>query len=354
MSPRRATRPVLVALLALLAAAPAARAATAQISPTGGTIDYAAAPQEANRLRAAIAGTTITLADPGAPITPGTGCTAAAGGTVQCSGTALAAALGDGNDSATVTGALPSHLDGGAGDDVLAGGTAGDTIEGGAGADNLGGGAGADVISGDGPALLVGGGDDRLAGGPGPDILTGDGGRDTVDYAATPGATATFDGLANDGAPGEGDNADAEVALVPTPTPAPAPGVAPAAAAAAAPLVRPAAPLAVLAPAPLPGAGVSAVVRGVRAPARIARATVRGRGVRVTLTCRPACRARLTLTPGRRTRPVYVSRSVAAGPGTTTVVLRPRRGAALPRTGGLAVRATFAGGGATVRRISLR
>jgi hypothetical protein len=51
---------------------------------------------------------------------------------------------------------------------------------------------------------------------------------------------------------------------------------------------------------------------------------------------------------------VLVSRSVAAGPGTTTVVLRPRRGAALPRTGGLAVRATFAGGGATVRRIALR
>jgi hypothetical protein len=54
---------------------------------------------------------------------------------------------------------------------------------------------------------------------------------------------------------------------------------------------------------------------------------------------------------------VLVRRSVAAGPGTTTIVLRPRPrprpGAALPRTGGPAVPATFAQG-ATVRRIALR
>jgi hypothetical protein len=358
MSPGRATRPVLAAFLALLAVAPGARAATARISPTGGTIDYAAAPGEANGLRASIAGATITLTDPGATtITPGAGCTAVDPRSVRCSGTALAAALGDGDDTATVIGVLPSHLDGGAGADTLTGGAAGDTIEGGAGADVLSAGAGADVLSGDGPALVAGGGDDRLTGGPGPDILTGDGGRDTVDYAATPGATATFDGRANDGAPGEGDNADAEVALAPAPTPAPSPAPAPSPGpvpAAPLALARPPAPLAVPAPAPLPGAGTAAVVRGLRAPARIARATARRRGVRVTVSCRPACRVRLTLTPGRRTRPVYVTRSVAAGPGTTTVVLRPRRGAALPRTGGLAVRARFAGGGASVRRIALR
>src|SRR3954453_11185860 len=46
--PRRATPPALVAFVALLAVAPGARAATARISPTGGTVDYAAAPGEAN------------------------------------------------------------------------------------------------------------------------------------------------------------------------------------------------------------------------------------------------------------------------------------------------------------------
>jgi hypothetical protein len=130
--------------------------------------------------------------------------------------------------------------------------------------------------------------------------------------------------------------------------------VAPAPAPVAAAAVRLPVPLTAPAPAPLPGAGVAAVTRGVRAPTRIARATLRGRGVRVAVTCRPACRVRLRLTPAARTRPVLVNRSVAAGPGTTTVVLRPSRSATLPRTGGLAVRATFAGGGALVRRIALR
>jgi Ca2+-binding RTX toxin-like protein len=340
-------RAALVAVLALLATAPAAPAGTARTSSTG-AVDYVAAPAEANALRASIAGTTITLSDAGATIAAGVGCAAIDARTVRCTGTALSAALGDRDDTATVTGALPSHLDGGAGADTLTGGASGDTIDGGAGADVLAGGAGADTLSGDGPALVAAGGDDRLAGGPGPDALTGDGGRDTVDYTATPAAIVTFDGRANDGAPGEGDNADAEVAAgpsVPTPAPAPAP----------APVVAPAAAaLAVPAPSPLPGVGVAAVVRGVRAPARVARATVRRRGVRVVLTCRPACRVRLRLTPAARSRPVYVTRSVAAGPGTTAAVLRPRRGAALPRTGGLAVRAAFAGGGAVVRRIALR
>jgi hypothetical protein len=123
-------------------------------------------------------------------------------------------------------------------------------------------------------------------------------------------------------------------------------------AAAAAPRIP--VPLIVPAPAPLPGAAVAGVARGVRAPAAITRATLRRRGVRVAVTCRPACRVALKLTPVARSRPVLVSRSVAAGPGTTTVVLRPRATATLPRAGGLAVRAAFAQGGASVRRIALR
>jgi RTX calcium-binding nonapeptide repeat (4 copies) len=358
MSPRRAIRLVLPAAVALLAAAPAAGAATARISLTGGTVDYVAGQGETNQLRASIGGATITLTDPGATIAPATGCARVDLHTATCGGTALSAALGDLDDTATVVGALPARLDGGDGTDTLTGGDANDTVDGGAGADVLAGGAGADAISGDGPALAVGGGDDRLTGGPGADLLTGDGGRDAVDYTQTPGASVTFDGRANDGAPAEADNAVAEVALLPggsIPAPAPAPvPVAPAPAPVAPTAALLPVPLTAPAPAPLPGAGVAGATRGVRAPARVARATVLGRGVRVTVTCRPACRVRLSLTPAARSRPALVSRSVAAGPGTTTVVLRPRRAAKLPRTGGLAVRATFAGGGALVRRIALR
>ena len=165
MSPRRAIPPVLLAVLAALVAAPAAGAATARISPTGGTVDYIAAG-ETNDLRASITGATITLTDPGATIAAGTGCvTGADTHTVRCGGTALSAALGAGDDIATVVGALAARLDGGAGADTLTGGDANDTVDGGAGADVLAGGAGADVISGDGPALVVAGGDDRLNGG---------------------------------------------------------------------------------------------------------------------------------------------------------------------------------------------
>jgi hypothetical protein len=162
----------------------------------------------------------------------------------------------------------------------------------------------------------------------------------------------TFDGRANDGAPRQGDNADAEVVLAPAVAgPAPVPAARSAAPAAAA---RPSAPLAVPTPAPLPAAVVAGATRAVRAPAAITRAALRRRGVRVAVTCRPTCRVTLKLTSAASSRPPLVSRSAVAGPGTTAVVLRPRRGATLPRTGGLAVRATFAPGAASVRRIALR
>ena len=355
----RATRtgPVFGALALLVAGVPAASAATAGVAGSaGGVVDYAAVPGEINALRASATGTTITLTDPGATIAVRIGCQAVDQHTATCAGTALSAALGDGADSTTVTGALPAHLDGGEGADTLTGGTAGDAIEGGPGADVLAGGAGADRISGDGPALVAGGGDDVLAGGPGADVLTGDGGRDTADYTATPGASVSFDGRPNDGAAGEGDNADAEVVARapgdPGPTPAPLPAPAPQPAAAPPGLAAPA-PLSVPAPVPLPGARVAGVARGLRAPARITAATLRRRGIRVAVTCRPACRVRLDLTPAARRRPVLVRRAITAGPGTTATVLRPRRGARLPRAG-VAIRAAFAGGGAITRRVVVR
>jgi hypothetical protein len=61
----------------------------------------------------------------------------------------------------------------------------------------------------------------------------------------------------------------------------------------------------------------------------------------------------LRLTPAGASRPLLARRTASAGPGTTTVVLRPRRGARIPRAGRLAVRATFAAGAAIVRRIAV-
>src|SRR5205085_2517856 len=106
-------------------------------------------------------------------------------------------------------------------------------------------------------------------------------------------------------------------------------------------------------PVPAAPAAPAAPVRAVGVPARVTAATLRRRGIRVAVTCTPACRVRLALTPATASRPVYVSRSVAAGAGTTTVALRPRAGVRLPRNRRLAVRARFAtGGAAIVRRIA--
>ena len=108
---------------------------------------------------------------------------------------------------------------GGAGDDSMGiagnrleplSGSPGETFHGGPGNDAMRGGNGNDV-------LLGGPGDDGMAGGPGADrfvggsggdtIIGGGGSRDVLDYSARTGAiSVTDDGVANDGASGEGDN----------------------------------------------------------------------------------------------------------------------------------------------------
>jgi len=101
--------------------------------------------------------------------------------------------LGDGNDHAHIAGniALPTFIDGGAGNDHLIAGGGPTTLIGGDGNDRLVGGKGDDLLKGGaGNDLLVGGpGDDRLyggdendklVGGPGDDILEGEGGNDVL------------------------------------------------------------------------------------------------------------------------------------------------------------------------------
>jgi Ca2+-binding RTX toxin-like protein len=132
-------------------------------------------------------------------------------------------------------------INGGDGNDTLHGGDANESLNGGAGVDVIDGAGGADTIDGgDGNDTLTGddkaesdGGNDVIHGGAGDDTLTGDDsdnvnavvGHDTLDGGpgtdteyndwyrydgnagdADPPPTVTFDGLANDGRPGENDN----------------------------------------------------------------------------------------------------------------------------------------------------
>ncbi|MEA2192028.1 MAG: hypothetical protein QOI73_2149, partial [Solirubrobacteraceae bacterium] len=102
----------------------------------------------------------------------------------------------------------PLTLDGGPGADRLSAGSGAATLLGGDGADVLEGGPRGDVLSGGaGDDVLFGAaGDDSLDGGTGADAIAGGSGRDAADYSVR-GAPLrlTLDGVANDGAVGEGD-----------------------------------------------------------------------------------------------------------------------------------------------------
>ncbi|MFL5767144.1 MAG: calcium-binding protein [Actinomycetota bacterium] len=182
---------------------------------------------------------------------------------VRCRGVAaLDVALRDGSDTLSVSKILFLHgsYRVGAGNDTVYGGGGAEHLVGGSGEDSLFGGIGNDVVSGGaGDDVVVGGrrlrpardGDDRLRGGPGSDLLRGGEGDDalegddgddrldggtgndhfvgergadvvipstgvnTIDYSArTVGVSLTDDGVANDGAPGEGDDIERGFHLV--------------------------------------------------------------------------------------------------------------------------------------------
>jgi Ca2+-binding RTX toxin-like protein len=119
---------------------------------------------------------------------------------------------GDGDDVVTARGASV-EVDGGAGDDTISGTEGNDVIVGGLGDDTLDGRGGNDTFDeGDAPT--------------GADAIGGGAGTDVVDYSARAlPVAATFDGMADDGAPGEGDNlaADVESAELPDEPPPPPP-----------------------------------------------------------------------------------------------------------------------------------
>jgi len=115
--------------------------------------------------------------------------------------------------------ALDNVIEGNGGADTIAAGAGNDTLIGDSGNDVLGGGDGRDTeLGGDGNDVLNGeNGDDDLQGDAGDDALNGGAGNDTADYTERNGffapaqnVTVTLDGVANDGASGEADNADAD------------------------------------------------------------------------------------------------------------------------------------------------
>jgi hypothetical protein len=164
----------------------------------------------------------LLSAEPGdALIAPGA-CTRRSANSVSCpaaSLTALGVELGGGDDALTVTlpdtPALALSATGGPGNDGLdASGAAGGSLGGDDGDDRL--------LAGRGAFELTGGpGNDQLVGGPagartrfvatntldGADRVLGGAGADTADYGARPMALRlTADGVADDGAAGEGDD----------------------------------------------------------------------------------------------------------------------------------------------------
>lgn len=238
-------RVALGAIACLLGGAATAGAATVTAvdnalgSPTGerSVLTFDAVAGEANAVSLTLGGlsdgrVTYTVTDAAAPLSPGPGCTGGgpAGTPATCTMAAsralncvrticfdlghpvnLELELGDGDDS-LAAGSIPADdggggvltitVGGGAGADSIITGAGPDTIDPGTGADSVDAGAQGDKVIGAGPTPD---GPDRLD-------LGADGGE--LDYsAATAPVAVSLDGIANDGGPGEGDNAIGATAI---------------------------------------------------------------------------------------------------------------------------------------------
>jgi Ca2+-binding RTX toxin-like protein len=210
----------LVAVVALVLALPAtAQAGTATV--TGTTVNYVSAggpedvtvgfegPDSFVRSNLAVTGTCTPFSAVEARCVPGI--------------TVFAVTFAAGNDSlrtenigaATITvhgGPGADDLEGTPGNDIMAGEDDGDSgLAGLAGNDSIDGGPGDDQSLDDGPGndIVSGGpGNDTVHAGTGADVYSGGDGNDTIFYTErTVGVTITDNGVADDGEPGEGDNA---------------------------------------------------------------------------------------------------------------------------------------------------
>lgn len=225
-----------LALCCAASLAAAASAPAAQVSLDGDTLVYRAAPAEVNNLIVSSDETgVLTFSDDVQISFPAPTCRRDGGdgeSVARCTfGGPLRVELGDGGDRVSFFSSVPAgqqlSADGGAGDDTLnappgagavtfAGGDGNDVLTGGVADDVLDGGAGNDEISGGWgrDALRGGEGDDRLLGDglkPFADTIDGGAGNDSIvnDWLndhANAAISVTFDGIANDGLAGEGDN----------------------------------------------------------------------------------------------------------------------------------------------------
>jgi len=121
---------------------------------------------------------------------------------------------GSGDDTITGSGSNNS-LSGGAGNDTISGLAGKDTLNAGAGTDTLNGGDGDDTVNdGDGADTLLGGaGDDDLEGSDyrSADVFSGGPGVDLLPVYRAADVSVSLNNVADDGAPGEGDNVKADV-----------------------------------------------------------------------------------------------------------------------------------------------
>jgi hypothetical protein len=203
--------PVLAAPL-LVAILPAA-AQAADVAVQNGTLRYTSG-QAANSLKVSLRSPgRFVVSDSKTNITAGAGCTSMGQRRASCpvaGVTALAIDVAGGADHVSIEAAIstPATITGGGGNDVLRGGSGNDRLEGGPGGDNLDGAAGND-------AELGGDGNDTFSQGRSPngaDGLQGGGGVDQAGYGKrSAGVAVSLDGVANDGAAGEGDNVGTDV-----------------------------------------------------------------------------------------------------------------------------------------------
>jgi Ca2+-binding RTX toxin-like protein len=235
------TRTIIAAgALALAAAIPAA-AQAGTITYEGDTLVYTAAPGEANSTgpwEGVVDGSRVTVSDGfGVTVMSQTDRCAPVADRFECEVPArMVFHLGDGDDAFNVSSLkwdIPVEVDAGPGNDKLSGYAFGSksqthTFDGGPGNDDINGAHGPDVVRG-------GPGDDKVDGGAGSDTVDGGDGNDTIygdhfddpatdsidggpgfDYMESdyvipgndfnPPVAISFDGVANDGRPGENDN----------------------------------------------------------------------------------------------------------------------------------------------------
>jgi Ca2+-binding RTX toxin-like protein len=235
------TRTIITAgALALVAAIPAA-AQAGTITYEGDTLVYTAAPGETNATgpwEGVVDESRITVSDGfGVTVTSQTDRCAPVADRFECEvPSKLIYRLGDGNDGFTVSSLkwnIPVEVDAGAGNDTLSGyalssKSQSHVFDGGPGNDKIDGAHGDDVVRG-GPGddeVDGGAGNDTVEAGDGNDTIYGDHffepGTDTIDGGAgfdymesdyvdpekdfNPPVAVSFDGVANDGRPGENDN----------------------------------------------------------------------------------------------------------------------------------------------------